>query len=284
MRTRRPASREAGIACQGRDIDGFLAFSDGTIMDIGLHQSLQQAVDHGLEAYITSCRARIPGFIDRHFSVRGALALHRKTFGRDWSHPVNLVWGVPVALGHGAADLLAKAGAHRTAQWLHRIPRGMSTALHQELHWLLYTELLELPYVQEGRASPRCAAGAHPRRTADCCAVRRICDATAPRRGSARRPSSPGTASGGVWQNPRRRLGIGRQPAHAGCRVRTAEQGHPGALSAGTAAATAIAQHLAIANCWLGSTVGAWYYAVFPVRPRRGWRPPPAPCSPPSVW
>jgi hypothetical protein len=39
----------------------------------------------------------------------------------------------------------------------------------------------------------------------------------------------------------------------------------PGALSAGTAAATAIAQHLAITHCWLGSTVGAWYYAVFPV-------------------
>ena len=49
-------------------------------------------MDQGLEAYITSCRARIPGFIDRHFSVRGALALHRKTFGRDWyKHPVNLV-------------------------------------------------------------------------------------------------------------------------------------------------------------------------------------------------
>jgi hypothetical protein len=39
----------------------------------------------------------------------------------------------------------------------------------------------------------------------------------------------------------------------------------PGALSAGTAAATAIAQHLAIIHFWLGSTVGAWYYAVFPV-------------------
>ena len=118
--------------------------------------------------------------------------------------------------------------------------------------------------------APRCAAGAHPSRTADCRAVRRICDATAPRRGSARRPRSPGTASGGVWQNPRRRLGTGRQPAHAGDRVCRAEQGHPGALSADTAAATAIAQHLAITNCWLGATVGAWYYAVFPVAASAG--------------
>ena len=135
-----------------------LAFSGGTIMDIGLHQSLQHAVDHGMEAYITSRRARIPGFIDRHFSVRGAHPAPEDLRQGLHKHPVNLVWGVPVALGHGAADLLAKAGAHRTAQWLHRIPRGMSTALHQELHWLLYTELLELPYVQEAghRTAMRC--------------------------------------------------------------------------------------------------------------------------------
>jgi len=44
----------------------------------------------------------------------------------------------------------------------------------------------------------------------------------------------------------------------------------PGAFSAGTAAAAAIAQHLAIAHFWLGSTVGAWYYAVFPVAASAG--------------
>ena len=44
----------------------------------------------------------------------------------------------------------------------------------------------------------------------------------------------------------------------------------PGALSAGTAAATAIAQQIAIANFWLGATLGAWYYAVFPVSASAG--------------
>src|SRR5262247_3167027 len=99
-------------------------------MNIGLQQTLHHAVEHGIEAYVTSRRASIPGFIDRHFAWRGALALHRKTFGRDWyKYPVNLMWGLPVALMTGAADLLAKAGAHRTAQWLHRMPRGMAPAL-----------------------------------------------------------------------------------------------------------------------------------------------------------
>src|SRR6266567_7928268 len=115
-------------------------------MDIGLQQTLQHAVDNGIEAYVTSRRASIPVFIDRHFSFRGARALHRKTFGKDvYKHPVNLLWGLPVALVTGAADLLDKAGATRTAQWLHRMPRGLPTVLHKELQWLLYTELLELP-------------------------------------------------------------------------------------------------------------------------------------------
>src|SRR5262249_60068099 len=49
----------------------------------------------------------------------------------------------------------------------------------------------------------------------------------------------------------------------------------PGALSAGTAAATAIAQHLAIANFWLGATVGAWDHSVFPVAASAGLVAPP---------
>src|SRR4029077_4314568 len=96
-----------------------LALSDCTIMNLELPQTLQHAVDKGIEVYVTSRRARIPMFIDQHFSFRGALALHRKTFGRDvYKYPVNLVWGLPVALVTGTADLLEKAGAHRTAQWL----------------------------------------------------------------------------------------------------------------------------------------------------------------------
>ena len=125
-------------------------------MDSGLQQTLQQAVDKGIEAYVASRRARIPGFIDRHFSVRGALALHRKTFGRDfYKHPVNLLWGLPVALGKGVAALLEKAGAKRTATWLNQLPRVIPTVLQQELQWLIYTDLLELPYAQEGRVSHR---------------------------------------------------------------------------------------------------------------------------------
>jgi hypothetical protein len=241
-------------------------------MDIELQPTLQHAVDHGMEAYITSRRARIPGFIDRHFSFRGALALHRKTFGRDvYKHPVNLVWGLPVALVTGAADLLAKAGATRTAQGLHRMPRGMPTVLHQELQWLLYTELLELPYVQEGRISHRDALMEHilaePEIAALCdpylTHLHSVAERPAFRAALARQLEEYGKTRGAVSE-------LAGSLLHLAAGYAALSKATPGALSAGTAAATAVAQHIAIAHFWLGSTVGAWYYAVFPVAASAG--------------
>jgi hypothetical protein len=236
-------------------------------MDSGLQPTLQQAVENGIEAYVTSRRANIPVFIDRHFSFRGALALHRKTFGRDvYKHPVNLLWGLPVALVQGAADLLAKAGAQRTAQWLQRMPRGMATALHQELQWLIYTDLLELPYAQEGRVSHRDALLEHilaePRIAALCEAyvtqLHSVAERPAFRAALERHLEEYGKTRGAVSELAGSLINLAA--GYAALRKAT-----PGTLSAGTAAATAIAQHLAIAHFWLGATVGAWYYAVFPV-------------------
>ena len=241
-------------------------------MDTGPQQTLQQAADNGIEAYITSRRARIPGFIGRHFSFRGALALHRKTFGKDvYKHPINLVWGLPVALVQGAAALLEKAGAHRTAQWLHRMPRGVPTVLHKELQWLIYTDLLELPYAQEDRASHRDALLEHilaePGIAALCevylTTLHSIADRPAFQAALQRHLEEYGKTRGAVSELAGSLLNLAA--GYAALRKAT-----PGALSAGTAAATAIAQHIAIAHFWLGATVGAWYYAVFPVSASAG--------------
>jgi hypothetical protein len=241
-------------------------------MDIELQQPLQHAVEHGIEAYITSRRAKIPGFIDRHFSFRGALALHRKTFGRDvYKHPVNLVWGLPVALVQGAADLLEKAGAQRPATWLHRMPRGIPTILQQELYWLIYTDLLELPYVQEGRASHRDALLEHI--LADPWIAARCEEYLATLHRGADRPAFRAALERHLEEYSKTRGAVSEL---AGSLITLAagyaalSKATPGALSAGTAAATAIAQHIAIANFWLGSTVGSWYYAVFPVAASAG--------------
>jgi hypothetical protein len=171
----------------------------------------------------------------------------------------------------GAADLLAKAGATRTAQWLHRMPRGMPTALHQELQWLLYTELLELPYVQEGRISHRDALMEHilaePEIAALCYPylthLHSVADRPAFRAALARHLEEYGKTRGAVSE-------LAGSLLHLAAGYAALSTATPGALSAGTAAATAVAQHIAIAHFWLGSTVGAWYYAVFPVAASAG--------------
>jgi hypothetical protein len=236
-------------------------------MDIGRQPTLQQAVEKGIEAYITARRARIPVFIGRHFSFRGALALHRKTFGRDvYKHPVNLVWGLPVALGKGVAALLDKAGAQRTATWLNRLPRGIPTVLQQELQWLISTDLLELPYAQEGRESSRDALLEHI--LADPWIAARCDEYLTQLHSVAARPEFRGALERHLEEYGNTRGAVSEL---AGSLITLAagyaalSKATPGALSAGTAAATAIAQQMAIANFWLGSTVGAWYYAVFPV-------------------
>jgi hypothetical protein len=188
-----------------------------------------------------------------------------------YKHPVNLVWGLPVALVTGTADLLDKAGARRIAQWLHRMPRGISMALHQELQWLIYTELLELPYAQEGRASHRDALMEHilaePWIAALCDAyvtqLHSVAELPAFRAALERHLEEYGKTRGAVSELAGSLITLAAGYA-------ALSKATPGALSAGTAAATAIAQHLAITNFWLGATVGAWYYAVFPVAASAG--------------
>ena len=95
-------------------------------MNLGLHQTLHHAVDKGTTPMSRRAEPEFPVHRPAFFLPRG-LALHRKTFGRDmYKYPVNLVWGLPVALVTGTADP-GRGGAHRTAQWLHRI-QGMATA------------------------------------------------------------------------------------------------------------------------------------------------------------
>jgi hypothetical protein len=131
--------------------------------------------------------------------------------------------------------------------------------------------LLELPYAQEGRASHRDALLEHI--LADS-RIAALCDAYLTHlHGVAEQPAFRAALERHLEEYGKTRGAVSEL---AGSLINLAagytalSQATPGALSVGTAAATAIAQHLAIAHFWLGSTVGAWYYAVFPVAASAG--------------
>ena len=135
----------------------------------------------------------------------------------------------------------------------------------------IYTELLELPYAQAGRASHRDALLEHiladPQIAALCdeyvTQLHSVADRPAFRAALERHLAEYGKTRGAVSELAGSLLTLAAGYA-------ALSKATPGALSAGTAAATAIAQHLAITHFWLGATVGAWYYAVFPVAASAG--------------
>ena len=111
----------------------------------------QDAVMAGARAYFADARARVPDFVDAHFSLRGTLALHRVALGWDiLKAPANLSLALPQILLHLAATLARLVGATRAAASLHRTIL-FRTAVSHEIEWLIHTELLRLPFSQGRR-------------------------------------------------------------------------------------------------------------------------------------
>lgn len=107
----------------------------------------------GAREYFAARRARVPGFVDRHFSVRGTLALHRVAFGWDIARaPLNLTLAGPQILMRLGAKAAGRLGAPVVAGALDRSIM-LPTAVSREIEWLIHTELLELPFAQKRRDS-----------------------------------------------------------------------------------------------------------------------------------
>ena len=117
-------------------------------------QLILKAVTTGTENYIQTRKAKVPAFVSKHFSFKGALKLHRKALGKDiYRAPLNILWLVPLAVVKVCSLILNKAGAGKMARRLDALPAGFQTDVQQEINWLIYTELLELPYQQDSRTS-----------------------------------------------------------------------------------------------------------------------------------
>ncbi len=193
------------------------------------------AVNSGIDHYIAARKARVPAFVKRHFSFKGALQLHRKALGPDlYKAPLNIFWLLPATLSKTAVYLLEKAGAKKIAQILKRMPSGWQTDVQKEINWLIYTELLELPYRQDDRVSTKDAL------------LEEIL----------RDPELNALLAGSIIT-----LSTGYAALHKAV---------PGALAGGSAVAAVIAEKIAIAQFWLGPTLGAWYYSLFPAAASTG--------------
>jgi hypothetical protein len=228
---------------------------------------LRYAVDSAMRDYFVGRRARIEGFVDSHFSLKGSAAIHRHALGWDLlKAPANILLAVPNVLARLSAAGLGAVGAEGSARYLGNRKILLDTAVGRELQWLVVTELLELPLEQEGRRSRKDALAeailAAPLvhgavqaaleaigRRADDPAFRRELEATLTDYAGTRAAASEITA--GLLA-----LGAG---------ALALKQATPGFVSLGPALAAVIAQQSAIASFPLGASLGSVWYGAFPV-------------------
>ncbi|WP_084462443.1 DUF6635 family protein [Oceanibaculum pacificum] len=223
-------------------------------------------VDAAIARYCEQRRARVPAFVDRNFGLGGAWRLHRRAFGWDVLRaPANLAMGLPAAGVKLAATGARRFGRQRTADWLDKRRLFLETDVAREISWLLYTDLLELPYAQTGRLSEK-----------DALAEAILSD---PRVVSAFR--DPLIALAGRSQDPAFRERLERAMAtYTGSRAAAADittamiaagvgaagmqSFTPGVLSLGPALAGALAQKAAVAGFPMGAAMGGLWYGLFP--------------------
>ena len=220
-----------------------------------------------MRGYCAARRARITWFVDRHFSLRGAAALHRAALGWDILRlPFNLTMAAPAAGLHLASVGARRLGSKRVARMLARRQLLLPTAVARRLEWLICTELLELPC-----------------RIADCVSTH---DALA--EAIMAEPAVRGAlqeavvAIGRKGADPIFRAQIERMLAEyavtrgASAEIATALTSlgagaltlgklTPGFVSFGPALASIAAQQSAIASFPLGAGLGSLWYGLFPV-------------------
>src|SRR3954454_250764 len=82
-----------------------------------VHLTPDQARDTVAEAarhYFESRRGRVDAFVDRHFSLSGALALHRKALGWDvLKVPANILLAIPTAVSSWVHSACRRPAASR---------------------------------------------------------------------------------------------------------------------------------------------------------------------------
>ena len=236
------------------------------------NQKTGLAVDRAISNYIRSRKEKVPKFSKKFFSFKGSLKVNKRAFGSDlYKAPVNILWALPFIGAKASSSLLKKMGFKKIPAHLERLPVGFETKVQQEINWVIFTELLELPYAQGDRKSFKDALFAE----------------------ILNQPEISSLFSGDLFKiylkskNPKFRAALEENlieysksrtaAADLAGNIITISAGAtmfskltPGVLTTGGAVASAIAQQAAISNFMFGPTLGGLYYSLFPASASMG--------------
>ncbi|MBT3047686.1 MAG: DUF6635 family protein [Candidatus Thiodiazotropha sp.] len=200
-------------------------------------------IENQLTDYFEACRQRIPSFVDRHYSLPGAIDLNSKALGSDiLVAPFNFLMGVPNFLLRLLALVIELLGGRRAARRMLSFHLGMPTRVQQELAHRLNRELLVL--------------------------CRRPIDADPRLQQRVRKAAEEPVQIYLQTRNVAADITAGTLAAILGLTLLS--QFTPGSISAGTAIAHLVAREQAASDFFLGETLGHLYYTLFPVSPSLG--------------
>lgn len=223
-------------------------------------------INRAIDIYIESRQEKVPDFVKKYFSLAGALKLHKKALSADIiKGPINISWSLAYTGIRIVGSVFRLVGIKRVSSGINKLPRGFETKVQKEVKWLIYTELLELPFEQAKRESTKDAL------------FEEILNQPEIEGLFVKYLSTIKMKS----QDPKFRAMLGKNlQEYSTSRTAAADlagsiitiavgttlfkQMTPGAMATGSAVATAIAQQTAISNFFLGSTLGSVWYSIFP--------------------
>lgn len=217
-------------------------------------------------AYFDACRARVRPFVDRCFSLRGTLGLHRAALGFDLvKAPANAVLAVG-QVGLRLGGLAARGvGRTRTAQKLEARNLLIETAVMREVRWRIATELLIQPVRDGARESQRDGLAeailAHPKVAGLVVQAAEVAGTRADEPGFRARLEATLAEYTGTRAAA---ADIATALIALGTGAVAFKQATPGAIALGPLVAGVLAQQAAIASFPLGAGAGAIWYGFFP--------------------
>jgi hypothetical protein len=227
----------------------------------------QSVVAEAAHRYFDTRRARVDGFIDRHFSLSGSLALHRKALGWDLlKAPANIALALPYFGAQLSGRIAGRLGAKRLSSYLAARQILLNTAVAREVEWLLMTDLLELPFRQGSRSAHKDALAevvlASPYVQT---ALAELFESLRARAGDLEFRDSLERMIATYTETRSAAAEITTATITIAAGAAVMKQITLGAIVLGPALASAIAYDAAVASFPFGPTLGGLWYTLFPV-------------------
>lgn len=230
-------------------------------------RQVDQAINRAIDRYIEARRAKIAEFVNKYFSIKGALKLHRKALSSDlYKSPINIFWALPYTGLKATASLLKKTGNKKIPRLFEKLPRGFETNVQKEVKWLIYTELLEIPFQQGKRQSNKDALLEEILNQPEITTL--FVEELALINEKSKNPDFRKRLESNLMEYASSRTAASDL---AGTLITLSvgatifKQMTPGSMATGSAVAATIAHYTAVSNFVLGSTLGSVWYSIFPV-------------------